>query len=102
MAKVVRLERDKNGVYVITSPATGQNILFDERWDFNGDFERPTFRPSMLIQYPRENPETGHVREHFFVTDGKIRYLQDCNHNMRGQIVDMIDCKWHEEEETEE
>ena len=85
-----------NGVhrgYVITSPATGQDIVFDDRWTFNGNFEKPTFSPSMLVQYPKENPETGHVREHFFVKDGKIQYLSDCHHDMAGKTVDMIDCR---------
>lgn len=78
--------------YMVTSPATGQNVLFDKRWSFNGDFEKPTFRPSMLMEYPVENPETGHVREHFFVTDGKIEYLNDCHHECAGKTVEMIDC----------
>ena len=99
--KVVKLDHNNNEFYVITSPATGQNILFDKRWNFNGDYEKPTFRPSMLIQYPEEKPEIGLVREHFFVTDGKIQYLQDCHHDMRGKTVEMIDCKWHEQEENE-
>lgn len=98
MSKVFELVQD--GVhqgYIITSPETDQDILFDSRWYFNGDFERPTFSPSMLIQYgDNENPETGHVREHFFVRDGKIEYLPDCHHDMKGKTVDMIDCKWGE------
>ena len=94
-------ELKENGVhqgYIITSPATGQNILFDSRWRFNGDFEKPTFSPSMLMTYDgHENPETGHVRDHFFVRDGKIQYLSDCNHNMAGKTVDMIECTWGKE-----
>lgn len=98
MAKVEKIEH--NGElhgYMITSPATGQNILFDKRWTFNGDMENPTFRPSMLINYDMcENPEIGLVREHFFVTNGKIQYLADCHHNMAGKTVDMIECTWGE------
>lgn len=94
MKVIPLIENDTYQGYVITSPATGQNIIFDSRWTFNGDFEKPTFRPSMLVQYPTENPETGHVREHFFVTDGKIQYLQDCHHSMAEQTVDMIECEW--------
>ncbi|MCD8356604.1 MAG: hypothetical protein LUE11_08545 [Clostridia bacterium] len=82
--------------YIITSPVTDQDILFDNRWSFNGDFENPTFSPSMLQTYPAENPETGHVREHFFVSNGKIQYLPDCHHDMAGKTVDMITCKWPE------
>lgn len=91
---------NENGVhqgYFVTSPATMQNIFFDNRWTFNGDFDNPTFYPSMLVQYPVENPETGHVREHFFVRDGKIQYLNDCNHGFAGKTVDMIDCTFGED-----
>ena len=88
------IQNNKHLGYIITSPATGMDIFFDERWTFNGDFEKPTFEPSMLVQYPVENPETGHVLEHFFVKDGKIQYLQDCHHHMAGHTVDMIDCEW--------
>lgn len=85
-------ENELHRGYIVTSPATGQNILFDDRWKFNGDFEKPTFRPSMLVEYPVENKESGHVREHFFVTDGRIEYLQDCHHDYAGKTVDMIEC----------
>lgn len=50
------IQNNKHLGYIITSPATGMDIFFDERWTFNGDFEKPTFKPSMLVQYPVENP----------------------------------------------
>lgn len=94
--KVVQLDECHKNQYVIISPATGQYVVFDERWEFNKDFEKPTFYPSMLMTYPKENPETGHVRDHFFVRNGKIQYLSDCHHEMAGKTVDMVDCDWHE------
>ena len=95
--KVVELyENGEHQGYMITSPATGMNILFDKRWYFNGNFEKPTFSPSMLVQYPTENKESGHVREHFFVRDGRIQYLSDCHHDMAGKTVDMIRCTWND------
>ena len=55
--KVLELiEKGVHQGYMVTSPATGMNVLFDKRWSFNGDFDNPTFRPSMLMQYPVENP----------------------------------------------
>ena len=75
--------------YLVKSPATEELYCFwtkdgnlNVNWNFNGDFEKPTFRPSM------KNVTTG---EHFFVTDGKIQYLSDCRHEMAGKTVDMID-----------
>lgn len=94
--KVVEVQNGAGKAYIITSPATGRDVLFDERWTFNDDFERPTFRPSMLCTFNgHENPPE-FVREHFFVTDGKIQYLPDCHHDMAGKTVDMIDCKYGE------
>jgi hypothetical protein len=33
-------------------------------------------------------------RNHFFVTNGKIQYLSDCDHKMAGKTVDMVDCDY--------
>ena len=92
--KVVHVLTPEGDKYMITSPATGQYVIFDKRWTFNGDMDKPTFRPSMLMTYPTENKELGLVGDHFFVTDGKIQYLNDCHHEMAGKTVDMIDCDW--------
>ena len=73
-------------------------------WTFNGDFERPTFSPSLLVygnQWPRdEYPEYfkeehagvapgGDTVCHSFVTDGRIQFLGDCTHTLAGQTVDL-------------
>jgi hypothetical protein len=47
-------------------------------WSFNGNLERPTFTPSLL--YPS-------LKCHLYVTDGTIRYLDDCAHALRGKTV---------------
>lgn len=79
--------------YLVKSPATGEHVLFYTNskyspgvWSFNGDMDKPTFSPSMLLHH---NPY--HGREHFFVRNGKIQYLQDCDHAMAGMTVDMVD-----------
>lgn len=87
---------EKNGEivgYLVKSPATGELVLFYTNrkyspsvWNFNEDMENPTFSPSMLMY-----PNNIRVREHFFVRDGKIQYLSDCNHTMAGKTVDMVD-----------
>lgn len=79
-------------------------------WTYNGDAEKPTFRASMLVK-------TGHHASgdkpadcwlckrvasgerdfspcclcHTFVTDGKIQFLNDCTHALKGQTVDLPD-----------
>jgi hypothetical protein len=54
-------------------------------WTFNGDYERPTFSPSVLY-----NPDVVAHRCHFFVRDGQIEYLEDCHHRLRGRTVPML------------
>lgn len=71
-------------------------------WSFNGDLEKPTFSPSLLIRHTR--PVTGeeYVRImageklnlpelvcHSFIRDGVIEFLGDCTHKLRGQKVPM-------------
>ena len=51
-------------------------------WEFNGDYYKPTFRPSVLVTNEQ-------VRCHSFITDGKIQYLSDCNHELSGKTIDL-------------
>ena len=80
-------------MWLFQCPGCGQHHAFWTRslrgpvWDFNGDTERPTVRPSILVQgSPWENR-----RCHSFITDGKIQFLDDCTHDLRGKTVDMAD-----------
>ena len=52
-------------------------------WAWNGSEERPTFSPSMLVN--RDTPSQCHS----FVTDGKIQFLNDCYHELKGQTVEL-------------
>lgn len=56
-------------------------------WKFNGDLKKPTFTPSLVVWHTRK-PER---RCHLFVTDGKIRFLSDCHHELAGKTVEMGD-----------
>lgn len=54
-------------------------------WAFNGNMEKPTFHPSILIEWGDNK------RCHLFVTDGKLHYCGDCTHELAGQVIDMVD-----------
>lgn len=79
-------------------------------WDFNGNFEKPTFSPSILVKeghyidghkgecwcdYNKKHPDDKAPYScgicHSFVRDGKIQFLSDCTHELAGKIVDMED-----------
>lgn len=75
-------------------------------WSFNGDLERPTFSPSLLISgvRPISDEEADilaagrHVEPvpqvcHLFLEDGKLRFLGDCTHDLKGQTVDLPDAE---------
>jgi hypothetical protein len=56
-------------------------------WSWNGDFDKPTVNPSILMEVRGENPQ----RCHSYVRDGKIRFLNDCTHDKKGQTMEIPD-----------
>jgi len=78
-------------------------------WTFNGNYERPTFKPSVLVtsghysnrfgmpgcwcRFYAEHPELEPVFKcsqcHTFITDGQIQFLADCTHELAGKTVEM-------------
>ena len=77
--------------YAIFCPACKCLHVFDGRWTFNGNFDKPTFKPSMLIN-KSTTPKTCNVnrhRCHSFVTDGKIKLLGDCTHDMKNMEIEL-------------
>jgi hypothetical protein len=61
--------------------------VFDSTWTYNGDGDRPTVSPSILL--------TGHDgrRCHSFVREGRIEFLSDCTHALAGQTVELPELK---------
>lgn len=81
-----------------TGPHGGRNLCFQcpgcgnyhpvevPRWDWNGSMTAPTFNPSLLCN--KDHPPS---RCHSFIRDGKIQFLNDCFHDLRGQTVEIPD-----------
>lgn len=68
------------------------------RWGWNGNAERPTFTPSVLVTYEGADAGVGGAPPavcHSFVTDGQIQFLSDCTHGLAGQTVPLP--PWPEE-----
>ncbi len=75
-------------------------------WSFNGDMEKPTFAPSLLItqetwtppvtpenieqwrKQPWTQTKTSSVC-HSFIRNGMIEFLSDCTHALAGKTVPM-------------
>lgn len=110
--------REGDEVVKVELCADGQTLLFwcdgcqthhgpviaPGRWTWNGDQERPTISPSILVtgtqplsddEYrrvmAREPFEPRPLRCHSFVRDGRIEYLSDCTHALVGQTVPLSD-----------
>ena len=78
---------------------------------FNGNFDKPTFQPSLLVRgteftekgkaeyeawVAADYPDRGGKKFdskpqvcHSYVTDGKIRFLNDCTHSLAGKTVEL-------------
>ena len=105
MAKVLKgTHTNGEDYYLIECIGCGHGHVYDSRWTFNGDLDKPTFSPSYLSKhkhpkgYSNENPAPKgwageYVQEvcHSFLTDGKIQYLSDCTHEYVGQTLDLPD-----------
>jgi hypothetical protein len=77
--------------YVYFCPGCGHDHFVRLRdWTFNGSLEKPTFRPSVLLKYEENGKE---MVCHSFVQNGKIIYLDDCTHGLKGKIVEMDEIK---------
>jgi hypothetical protein len=59
-------------------------------WTFNGNVDSPSFTPSLRL-FVRLEGGGEKTLCHLFVTDGKIIYCGDCDHELNGQTVDLPD-----------
>lgn len=62
------------------------NPKFSPCWSFNNDLDNPTVTPSIRVR--------GVNLCHFFIKDGKIQFLGDCTHELKGQTITIPD--WEE------
>ena len=61
----------------------------DRFWDWNGDTEKPTIRPSVKHIYPEshytQHPNCPQFICHYHITNGMIEFCGDCTHDKKGQ-----------------
>lgn len=55
-------------------------------WEFNGDLEKPTVSPSILMSTSWDDKP--HVC-HSYINNGIIQFLSDCTHKLAGQTVEL-------------
>lgn len=115
----MKLKNVKDGILAFYCPGCKEmhrvpvNKSYPHNWIFNGDYEAPTFSPSILIRtghyvpgykdddcwctWNKEHPDEPAPFKcgicHSFVRTGKIQYLSDCKHELAGKTVDMVDIE---------
>lgn len=101
MAKV---KKNTPTTYIFNCPGCGCLHWISDRWQFNGEMDRPTVSPSILVRGTVPVTDEQHRRImagekiepvplvcHSFVRDGRIEYLSDCTHALAGQTVEIPD-----------
>jgi hypothetical protein len=89
-----------SSIVLFYCPGCEDNHQIDvEKWGFNNDYEKPTFTPSYLTwldpnpkadpKYDKDGKFRNGFRCHSFITDGSIRYLDDCTHKLAGKTVEL-------------
>lgn len=117
-----KLRKLEDGAVMFRCPGCGDNhMIYVEAptdglqhavWSFNGNGDRPTFTPSILVRsghhaphhkpgdscwctYNVEHPDSPAPFEcrvcHSYITDGQIQYLSDCTHELAGKTVPLPD-----------
>lgn len=55
-------------------------------WTWNGSTDKPTLKPSVLTNI---SPLVCHS----YITDGKIKFLEDSTHEFKGQTLDLLEVE---------
>lgn len=112
LSPILRLAQGNRLHFVCPGCRRVHGIQFGEgegpRWTWNGDAEKPTFQPSILVRggdftpagqeaydawreagCPSPAPEFESISTvcHSFVADGQIQFLGDCTHALAGKTV---------------
>lgn len=97
MKRVMEVVRDGKHIgWMIFCPACHCGHQFDDKWTFNGNVELPTFIGSMLVGGYLGTDNDGkdmYGTCHSYVNEGRIEFLNDCTHTLRGKTMDLPDME---------
>lgn len=112
--KVLPIENEP-GCYLFECPGCKHHHKITPDWQYNGNPEKPTISPSVLVRNGHYLGNEGSTSNgecwcsynkaqlakgespapfdctvcHSFVRDGKIQFLSDCTHALAGQTVEL-------------
>ncbi len=73
--------------FIFSCPGCKLDHKFEKcgRWIFDGDFVKPTIKPSLLVIFTGKDNKA--VRCHSKVIAGQAAFLTDCTHKLAGTTV---------------
>ena len=88
--KLFELNTERGKFMYFWCPGCGHCHSYEvPRWNFNGNFQSPTFSPSLRVYTPATEDRPEHTYCHLFVEEGVIKYCPDSPHKLAGQNVTM-------------
>lgn len=69
------------------------HVIYDT-WQFNGNYDLPTFSPSLLVRWFSERFQKDYTC-HSFIRNGRWEFLKDCTHGKAGQTIPLRDEESH-------
>ena len=61
------------------------------KWEFQGSVDNPTVSPAVRRLDSSGDPDN--LADHFFLIDGEVRYLPDCQHHLAGKKIQLEECR---------
>lgn len=88
----------QEGVFLVECPGckmyhmvhTKQPSPNGAKWTFDGNMEKPTLSPSLMVRYPYGNDKKFQTC-HSFIRKGEWQFLNDCTHDLAGKTVPMVE-----------
>lgn len=87
-----KLKEDGYMRFLFWCPGCEGYHSFNHHWKFDGNMDKPTVSPSLLVNAGRECPSE--PRCHLFLRNGVIQFLSDCTHDLAGQSVPLEEHEW--------
>lgn len=93
----MKIRHKANGTRMFWCPGCECVHRFNDTWVISGTDEAPTVTPSLLVTGWIESQQFVGARCHSFIRDGKIQFLEDCGHKLKGLTVLLPDLPVGEE-----
>lgn len=77
----MKIHKQSKNKFVFFCPGCECAHGFNSSWSWNEDFENPTVSPSILA--------IGSKRCHSFIKNGKIQFLNDCEHELKNKTIEL-------------